>query len=116
MSPKSIEQFEKIDPQEITGGILEYFSSEIKYDYGSFDINGKIYGIFYIEEIRNKPVIAKKNAGDVFRNGEIYYRYGGRTDKIRHTALLSSYTIHYSFSGKHQVYASEIVSFRHNNF
>ena len=87
MSHKSIEQFEKIDPQEITGGILEYFSSEIKYEYGSFDIDGKIYGVFYVEKMKNKPVIAKKNAGDVFRNGEIYYRYGGRTDKIRHAEL-----------------------------
>ena len=63
MSHKSIEQFEKIDHQEITGGILEYFSSEIKYEYGSFDIDGKIYGVFYVEEMKNKPVIAKKMQG-----------------------------------------------------
>lgn len=87
MSKKSIEQFEKIDPQEITGRILEYFSSEINYEYDSFQIDGKFYGIFYVLEIKNKPIIAKKDAGDVFRNGEIHYRYGGRTDKIRYAEL-----------------------------
>ena len=87
MSHKSIEQFEKIDPQTITGDILECFSSEIKYEYSSFDVDGKTYGVFYIEEIKNKPIIARKNARDVFKNGEIYYRYGGRTDKIRHAEL-----------------------------
>lgn len=87
MSKKSIEQFEKIDPQKITGGILEHFSSEIKYEYNSFKIEEKTFGVFYVEEIKNKPIIAKKDASEVFRNGEIHYRYGGRTDKIRHAEL-----------------------------
>ncbi|MGN0014967.1 MAG: ATP-binding protein [Candidatus Gastranaerophilaceae bacterium] len=87
MSQQSIKQFEKIDPQKITGGILEHFSSEIKYEYDSFFIDERTYGVFYISEIKNKPIIAKKDAGNIFKNGEIHYRYGGRTDKIRYAEL-----------------------------
>jgi len=89
MTDKAIQQFNKIDPEKITGGILEYFSSEINYEYNTVKINDKVFGVFYIYELNNKPVIARKDAGAVFKNGDIHYRYGGRTDRIRHAELES---------------------------
>lgn len=37
-----------------------------------------------VEEAETKPIIAKRDEGkdNTIKNGEIYYRYGGRTQKI----------------------------------
>ena len=67
MSDKAIQQFNKIDPQKITGGILEHFSTEINYEFDNITINNKTFGVFYIYELNKKPVIAKKDAGDIIK-------------------------------------------------
>jgi hypothetical protein len=49
------------------------------------------FGVFYIHESNLKPIIAKKDVrkDQVLKNGEIYYRYGGRTQKIQSAELES---------------------------
>lgn len=44
-----------------------------------------------MREAREKPVIAKKDEGkkQIIKNGEVYYRYGGRTHKIQYAELAS---------------------------
>ena len=51
----------------------------------------KSFGVFRIFEARTKPIIAKKDEGkdQIIKNGEIYYRYGGRTQKIQYAELES---------------------------
>jgi len=89
MSKSAINQFEKIDPEKISGFILEIFSSSISWEQAQVDIGGKAFGVFRIEEAWQKPVIAKKDEGkdQVIKNGEIYFRYGGRTQKALHAEL-----------------------------
>lgn len=89
LSAASIEQFEKIDPEKITGYLLEIFSSDIRWEQALFDIGGASIGVFRIYEADLKPVIAKKDEGkdQTIKNGEIYYRYGGRTQKIQAAEL-----------------------------
>lgn len=89
LNDKSIEQFRKIDPEKITGYLLELFSSDIHWHQADFEIDGKVYGIFRIFESVSKPVIAKKDEGkdQTLKNGDIYYRYGGRTQKIQYAEL-----------------------------
>lgn len=89
LNEKSIDQFRKIDPEKITGYLLEIFSSDIRWDQADFEINGNIYGAFHIYEAISKPVIAKKDEGkdQIIKNGDIYYRYGGRTQKIQYAEL-----------------------------
>jgi predicted HTH transcriptional regulator len=88
---KSIEQFEKIDPEKITGYLLEYFSSDIRWEQALIEISGASLGVFRIYEAQTKPVIAKQNVGkdQTIKNGEVYYRYGGRTQKIQAAELES---------------------------
>lgn len=45
--------------------------------------------MFRIYEAQVKPVIAKKDEGkdQIIKNGEVYYRYGGRTQKIQAAGL-----------------------------
>jgi Schlafen, AlbA_2 len=89
LNANAVEQFEKIDPEKISGFLLEIFSSDIRWHQQLFTIDGKSFGAFKIEEAAIKPIIAKKDEGkdQIIKNGEIYYRYGGRTQKIQHAEL-----------------------------
>lgn len=89
MTNKSIEQFDKIDPQLITGFLLDDFSSAIGWEQAIVDIHGMRFGVFRVEPATTKPVIAKKDEGEqqTIKNGDIYYRYGGRTQKIQSAEL-----------------------------
>jgi hypothetical protein len=89
LSQTSFEQFEKIDPEKITGYLLEIFSGNIQWEQASFKINNKNFGVFKIQQAITKPVIAKKDEGkdQIIKNGEIYFRYGGRTQKIQYAEL-----------------------------
>lgn len=89
LSDQSLQQFNRIDPEKITGYLLDIFSADIRWDQATFTIDGKNFGVFKIEEARIKPIIAKKDEGkdQTIKNGEIYYRYGGRTQKIQYAEL-----------------------------
>ncbi|MEX2426134.1 MAG: ATP-binding protein, partial [Thermomicrobiaceae bacterium] len=89
LSESSIEQFERIDPEKIDGYLLDIFSSSIRWTQALFEISGECYGVFQVFEASMKPVIAKRNEGKSgqIRNGEIYFRYGGRTQRILHAEL-----------------------------
>ena len=89
LSESSAEQFEKIDPEKVSGFLLDIFSSDIKWEQTNHEYKHKYYGVFYIYESELKPVIAKKDEGkdNIIKNGEIYYRYGGRTQKIQFAEL-----------------------------
>jgi Schlafen, AlbA_2 len=91
LSESSLEQFEKVDPEKITGFLLDIFSPSINWEQAAFEINGAVFGVFRIDEAREKPVIAKKDEGkqQVIKNGEVYYRYGGRTQKVQFAELES---------------------------
>lgn len=91
MNQKSIDSFEKIDPEKITGFLLDMFSANISWEQASFEIGGKTFGVFKIAEATSKPVIARKDEGkdQTIKNGEIYFRYGGRTQRIQSAELES---------------------------
>ncbi|MBW2166695.1 MAG: ATP-binding protein [Deltaproteobacteria bacterium] len=87
----SLEQFEKIDPEKITGYLLEIFSSDILWEQATVKIGDKSFGAWRVHGAQTKPIIAKKNEGkdQIIKNGEIYYRYAGRTQKIQFAELES---------------------------
>lgn len=89
LSASSLQQFNKIDPEKITEYLLDIFSADIRWEQAVFTLNGESFGVFVVNEAKVKPVIAKKNEGkdQTIKNGEIYYRYGGRTQKIQYAEL-----------------------------
>lgn len=91
LTGSSLQQFEKIDPEKITGYILEIYSSQITWEQIIFENKGMSFGVFKIYQSSLKPVIAKKDEGkdQVIKNGDIYFRYGGRTQKIQYSELES---------------------------
>jgi len=91
LNNKSIEQFEKLDPERISGHLLEIFSSNIDWEQDLIDHVNKKFGIFFVKEAINKPIIAKKDEGNdqIIKNADIFFRYIGRTQKIQHAELHS---------------------------
>ena len=87
LNEKSSILLDKFDPEKITGFLLEDFSGNIQWEHDVVEIEGLKYGVFRIDEANVKPVICKKDEVDVLKNGEIYFRYGGRTQKIQAAEL-----------------------------
>jgi len=86
---RAFEQFDKLDPERISGYILDIFSSNIFWTHDVFTSRNLKFGAFYVYEAKTKPIICKKDEGkdQTLKNGEIYYRYGGRTQKIQFAEL-----------------------------
>ncbi len=89
LSAKSSEQFDKLDPEIVTGQLLDHFSPNISWEHEIYKLNGMTFGVFYIHESTLKPGISKKDEGkdQILKNGEIYFRYGGRTQIIQFAEL-----------------------------
>jgi len=83
------DHFENIDEARITEIVNQHFSPAIEWTKDTYIWNKKRFGIIYVGEANNKPVIAIKDGGrnQEIKDGEIYYRYAGRTEKIRYAEM-----------------------------
>lgn len=86
LSKKSAQMFDEIDEEFISGEINKLFSPAINWEKQLIEVYGKPFGIIYIYEATIKPIISKQDEGEI-KNGEIYYRYAGRTQKIEYGEL-----------------------------
>lgn len=82
-------RFDDLDPEKLSAYLNEHFDPEVEWDRHIHEIDGKEYGILHFRESRNKPVICRKGTDDgkALKEGEIYYRYKGRTQTIRYAEL-----------------------------
>lgn len=89
LTQKAFEQFDRLDPEMVTGHLNDLFTSNIIWEHEIFEINGMNFAAFYVFEANMKPIICKKDDGkdQILKNGDIYFRYGGRTQKIQHGEL-----------------------------
>jgi len=89
ITKKSFEQFDELDPETVTGHLNDLFTSNIRWEHEIFEISGLKFAAFYVYEADIKPIICKKDEGkaQILKNGDIYYRYGGRTQKIQYGEL-----------------------------
>jgi predicted HTH transcriptional regulator len=89
LSEKAIEQFDKLDPETVSGHLLELFSRDIIWEHEIFKIDELTFGVFCVHTSAMKPIICKKDDGkdNELKCGEIYYRYGGRSQKIQFAEL-----------------------------
>ncbi|WP_243373572.1 ATP-binding protein [Geotalea sp. SG265] len=84
---KNLEYFEAIDPEQMSKNFNDHFAPEIEWDMNQYELEGNVYGLLYIYESRNKPVVCCKDAGKELKEGDIYYRYRGRTERIKYPDL-----------------------------
>ena len=78
--------FETLDEATITQYLNSAFSPEIVFEKFIVSVRNKTVGILRIPESKQKPIVTIKNDGDI-KEGEIYYRYNGRTDKVKFPEL-----------------------------
>ena len=83
------DRFNELDPERMSEFLNEHFDPEVEWDRHIHEIDSKEYGILYFRESRNKPVICRKGTDDgkALKEGEIYYRYKGRTQTIRYAEI-----------------------------
>ncbi len=87
LNQNSADQLNKLDPEKISGYLLDDFAGNIEWETDVFTINNLSFGVFCIYEAKTKPIICKKDEANILKNGEIYFRYGGRTQKIQYAEL-----------------------------
>ena len=93
LKAKNLKMFENLKIEEFTKNLNEYFSLEIMWEHCIYEFENKFFGIIYIHELENKPAICKKNYDTKeekysLKDGDIYYRYSGRSQKIRYPELM----------------------------
>ena len=87
LSGGSLHSFKSIDPEKLTQHLNDHFSPEILWELLEYELQGKIYGLLYVHESQDKPVICTKDAEKELKEGDIYYRYRGRTERIKYPEL-----------------------------
>lgn len=87
LSGAHLKLFEDIDPERMSGNFNEHFAPEIEWTIQESELQGKVFGLLYIHEAGDKPVVCTKNAGKELKESDIYYRYRGRSDRIKYPEL-----------------------------
>lgn len=83
---KALERFENIDNQKWSTDLREHFSPEIVWEKRTFLFEDKTYGIVYTYSAKEKPIICKKDAGEL-KKSAIYYRYNSQNSEIDYPEL-----------------------------
>lgn len=82
----ALERFESIDNQEWRTNLREHFSPEIIWEKRIYVFEGNPYGVIYTYSAKEKPVICKKDAGEL-KKSAIYYRYNSQNSEIDYPEL-----------------------------
>ena len=93
LSEKSLEQFENLKVEEFTKALMDYFSPSIQWEHCTFEFKGLSFGVIYVQQLKKKPCICKKTYDNPdtkysLKEGDIYFRYGGRSEKIKYEELM----------------------------
>lgn len=79
--------FYELNQDKLTEILNSYFSPEIIWEYGVADCGDKAVGYIYVFESLDKPIMAIKGDGNI-NNGDVYYRYKARTEKIKYPEMM----------------------------
>ena len=87
LSGANLKSFEDIDPEKMSRNFNEHFAPEIEWTIQEYELQGKVFGLLYIYEAKDKPVVCTKDAGKELKESDIYYRYRGRSERIKYPEL-----------------------------
>ena len=80
-------KFIDFEPHTLTEFLNNKFSPEIVWETYTHYVGTKEFGIIYVSESSEKPIIAKTDGGDEFKEGDIFYRYRARSERIKYPEL-----------------------------
>jgi hypothetical protein len=87
LSGANLKLFEDIDPEKMSRNFNDHFAPEVEWSIQEYELQGKVFGLLYIHEAKDKPVVCTKDAGKELKESDIYYRYRGRSERIKYPEL-----------------------------
>ena len=87
LSGANLKLFEDIDTDKMSRNFNEHFAPEIEWAIQEYELQGKVFGLLYIHEAKDKPVVCTQDAGKGLKESDIYYRYRGRSERIKYPEL-----------------------------
>lgn len=84
------DKFSQLEVEKVTNFLNQYYAPTIEWEPVEFEVEGKKFGVIKIQESKNKPVVCKSNTPhDAAREGDIFYRYSGRSERVKYPELRS---------------------------
>ena len=81
------DRFETLEPAQVTEYLNSVLAPELAWEPFSIELAGFELGVIAVDEATAKPVVCTRDAGQELREAEIYYRYRGRSQRIRYPEL-----------------------------
>lgn len=88
------DKFEKVDSGKISQFLNRHFQPAICWDRVVKEICGNSICIFYTYPADKGPIICVSDKQDVIKDGDIYFRYNGRNDRIKSAEYRHIINIH----------------------
>lgn len=80
--------FTDLETHKLTGMLNDHFAPEIHWEAHEYEFGGCLFGLIYVREADNKPVVCLRNCDQAkCKEGDIYYRYRGRSEAIKYPEL-----------------------------
>ena len=93
LNEKALTNFSSLPVEQFTQIIRDYFAPDIEWSNCVYEYKSLSFGVIYVYPAKVKPVICKKNYDSptnqkyALKESDIYYRYGGRTEKVKYPEL-----------------------------
>jgi hypothetical protein len=81
------DMFIKADPSEIAKQIKSYLDPTPKIHLTTINIGTRQVGVMYIEQHPSRPVIVRTGDGKNLKEGDIFFRYPGCSERIKYSDL-----------------------------
>ena len=79
--------FQKADPAQIATLVKDALDPTPRIRIDVIKIGGQVVGVIFVEQHPARPVIVRATDSGGLREGDIFYRYPGRSDRIKYSDL-----------------------------
>ena len=81
------ENFDTLNPADVSAYLNSAFAPELEWEVFSTHLGGVRLGVMYVAPANERPVVSLRIDRDVIREADIFYRYRGRSERIRYPEL-----------------------------
>lgn len=82
-----VDRFDAFDPEKAAAYLNSAFAPEIPWEVFRIEVAGIQLGVFAVSPAPSRPVVCLKADSQELREADIYYRYRGRSERIRYPEL-----------------------------
>ena len=82
------EAFDAVDSADVSKYLNSAYAPELEWEMFDTSVSGVRLGVLYVEPATDRPVVSLRNDNrEGIREADIYYRYRGRSERIRYPEL-----------------------------